>query len=74
MSVCSNSQQLPETLSSRSAFVFVSYSDIRDSDSCSDNGDIDPIDYIPLHDLIHNPKASRSPYHAPPVHIPTRDI
>ena len=66
--------QLPKTSSSHSASVFVTPSGTHDSDSCSDDGDIDPIDYIPLHDLIHNPKASRSPCQAPPAHLPTRDI
>ena len=67
-------QQFPKTSFSWSASVFVNSSDICDSDSCIDDGDIDLIDYIPLHDLIHNPNASRSPCHAPPAHIPTQDI
>ena len=65
---------LPETSSSQSASMFVTSSDFHVSDSCSDDGNIDPIDYIPLHDLIHNPKASRSPRQAPPTHLRTRDI
>jgi hypothetical protein len=66
--------QLPKTSFSHSASVFVTPSGIHDSDSCSDNEEIDPIDYMSLHDLMHNPNASRSPCQAPPAHIPTRDI
>lgn len=66
--------QLTETSSSQSASVFVTSTDSHGSDSCSDDGDIDPIDYIPLHDLIHNPKASRSPCQALPAHLRTRDV